>query len=294
MASLRNPPQRLKLMALVQRSFARAGWSVEHRNDDSHDFHIKINCICLLIKCIDDSRIDYESPSAIIIKLERYAREIRSRLNRQLVVIFDRNFLGTPLEKLVDRGIFAITADEIEVVSSLAAVSDRIPGPLLPSQKYILDRANDYAIHVSQLCRKAGDNDAAVYWARKAVDHCAGYSYVHIHLFRLLKDLGDFEAAAEVGKEIGRYRPDDPQFIRGMADLAHQRGDQAEAAKWQARLVEQPTNPRTLNDILTKQWQQNGSTNTTKSEGPSLSYQSEPPRSPIVRLLSGFWRRTGH
>jgi tetratricopeptide (TPR) repeat protein len=291
MASFTLPPQRIQLLKTVERAFTRAGWEVVGRHVDDHDFKVTCHDLCFLIKCLDETRITYESEFRILTSLERYAREVHSLRNRQLIVVLDWNFLSIPLDRLIDRRIFILTVDNLTSVTSLAAVGDRCPETLDERQTYLLERCVAYAVFLSQLYRKEGDYAASIKWARHAVEHSAGYTHAYLHLFEILKDTEDYDAAAELGETIIQYRSDDPQVLRGMQDLARRRGDKAEAAKWEKRLTEQPTTPRNLNDILAKQRAQNGTGERSAAAAPDTA--PPPTKSGLARLFRGFRRQLG-
>jgi hypothetical protein len=290
MASITHSPQRNRLMKAVERAFDKAGWDVEKRSAESCDFLVEAHTLNFPIKCLDDSRIDYDSAIAIVTTLERYTRELRSTCNRQLIVILDRNFLGIPLKSLLDRDVFAITLEEISFITVLAAWSGGIPPAATdPSQKYLLERSIGHAVSVSRRYRDQGDIEAAIAWGQTALRNSIGFTAAHMHLFGLLSAAGEFDAAAKVGQEVCRYRPDDPQILRGMADLARRRGDKAEAARWTVRLIKQPTTPRTLYDILAKQRQQSGQ---PVSQRPVVPREDVAPlKSVIARLFRGLLHR---
>jgi hypothetical protein len=258
MASFSNPPQRVKLMKTVKRAFELAGWKVHQRSDPSHEFLVETQDLDFLIKCLDESRIDYSSPTTIVTTIERDSRELRRLLNRQLVVIFDRNFLGIVLEDLMDRGIIAISLPEIEIVTGLAALAGGLPSTIFdPRQQCLLERCVNYDVALSKRYRANGNLEAAISWARLAVRHSATITKTHLYLLDLLKSAGEFEAATELGYEIRSHRPDDPEILQSMADLSRRQGDETEAARWTAQLAE-PTTPRTFEAILAKQLQQSG------------------------------------
>jgi hypothetical protein len=288
MASVTLPPERIRLLKAVKRAFTRAGWEVTHRSEESHDFRVDCGPLFFLIKCLDETKIRYVSATYIVGALERNARDLGSVGNRQLIVVFDWNFLSIDLDSLVDRGIFAVTADKIETVTSLSAVSDQIPAELTSRQMYLVVRSIDFAVFVSKLYHKKRDFAGAIEWGRHAVQHSVGYSGAYPWLFLLLKSAGELDAAAELGERIRFFRPDDRHFLLGLEDLARRRGNLAEAAVWRKRLEERPTAVRSFEDILTRQRAQN----MVEPSGPSAPVLSQNVKKSGLSWLRGLIHRS--
>ncbi|MCB8881828.1 hypothetical protein ACELLULO517_16390 [Acidisoma cellulosilytica] len=290
MASITFPPQRKKLLKAVERQFIGAGWAVDTTINDLRDLYVECNDLRFMIKCIDETRIDYESEGSIVSKLERLAREVQNIRNFPIIVVFDRHFLSVPLDGLTTLGIFALTLDDLPSVLELAAFSNKIPEGLDERQTYLVQRSINYATCTSERYANAKNSAEAIKWGKIAVTNSIGFSQAHMHLFKILKNNREFAAAAEIGKLIIGFRPDDPTVIRGLEDLALQRGDQAEAAKWRRRLEDQPTTPRSFNDILAKQRDQRA-----RSAQPSVAASPSEPeplpaKSGLARLLAGLRR----
>lgn len=290
MASITVPQQRIDLLKKVERLFEKDGWTVEKRRDESCDFFVGADSLTFLVKCLDETRIVYDSPTKIVTRLESYARELRNLRNRQLIVVLDRNFLGLPLDNLLERQIFALTLDELPLVSELARYRQSFPTGLDTRQTYLVEHCLTYTIFVSTLHQKAERWPEAIAWGRRATELGVGYTNALPHLFNLLKAAKQFDTAEEIGQKIMQFRPDDPQSIKRMAELARKRGDQAGTARWMAHLTERQTAPRTLQDILSKQREQSGQTNPRKDV--PAGAESPSPRSGLARLFAGFGRRT--
>ena len=273
MTAVTKSPQRIQLMKAVKRSFAQTGWAVHSSPVLAFDFRVESGELLFFVKCLDETKIVYESRPVILDGLERIARELRGSGHRQLIVILDRNFLSIDLQNLIDREIVALTLDDIGVITSLSAISDKAPGAVTQRQAYLLERSITYSVFLSKLYSKNGDYLAAIQWGRHAVQHSVGFNYAYFSLFNILVDAREFEAATELGEKIRQYRPDDPQILRGMEDLARKRGNLAEAAEWHARLTEQPTTPRTLGEILAKQ----------RAQNPPIPAAASPPPAPEPR-----------
>lgn len=284
------PPQKLrtKLLRAAVRAFEEAGWTVEARKGDTIDFRVDRDALNFLVACVDETRIQFESSSAIIDNLRRLESEVRRVRNRQLIIVLSWNFLCLDLNQLLGRDLFVITLDDLRSVTSLADVSDRIPDGVDERQAYLLKRCLDYAIFVSKLYHKSGDLSAAVQWGRYAVEQSAGLTNAYLSLFNILKAAQEFEAAAELGEKMRQFRPDDPQILRGLEDLARKRGNLAEAAEWRVRLTDMPTTPRTFEDILAKQRARNLSALPTP--GPSPAVETPGPERGIGRLFKAFRR----
>ncbi|HTI01174.1 MAG TPA: hypothetical protein VL752_09535 [Acidisoma sp.] len=289
MVSITNPPERIKLQKAVERAFEKENWIISKRRAEHHDFLVEKGSLNFLVKCMDETRIIYDSSTKIVTTLEGYAREHRHLRNRQLIVVFDRNFLGIPLESLIEREIFALTFDEIPLVTGLAGISHNVPEGLLPRQTYLIEHCLQQCIFISGLHWKAKNTPESIAWGRRAMDLSVGYTNALPHLFNLLKAAREYEEAEHIGQRIMQFRPDDPKSIQGMADLARRRGDAAEAQRWEKRLTEQRTAPRTLEDILSKQRQQAQQPNPeAKAEVPA---ENALPQSRLGRLFTGL-RRT--
>lgn len=288
MVSVTNPPERIRLLNAVEKAFNKGGWTVKKMGGMTVDFEPSIGRIRLAIRCVDETRMIYASSGDIVIRLEGEARKMRDFRKRQLVVVFDRDFLGVSLANLIERQIFAVTLDDLPLVVGLAKWHDVIPDGAEPRQQYLLERCVEYAPMIARRCHDQGDLAKAVIWAGHAVRHSIGFTPAHYLLFSLLKEAGDLSGAAELGEEIRRYRPDDPQFLRGMADLERRRGDKAAAARWTARLTEQPTTPRSIEGILAKQRQKSGQPALSKASQPEVPVRT--PKSGFARLFASLKR----
>jgi tetratricopeptide (TPR) repeat protein len=252
MASIGLPPRR-RLLKAVSRAFDCAGWQVQNRYEISNDFRVDCGSLCLFVKCLDESVANYQSNAKIIAEIERHTQELRVSGHHQLVVVLGRNFLSVPLDSLPGRGSFALTVDDLQIVTGLAAFRDQPPEHTDERQAYLLQRCYKYATFISELHHKKGELVEALRWGRYVVEHSVNYTNAYIRLFELLKEAGNYDEAADLGQKIFDFRPDDPRFLRGMEDLARKRGNRAEAAQWNKRLTAQPTVARTLNEILAKQ-----------------------------------------
>jgi hypothetical protein len=287
-ALVSNSPQRTKLLKAVTWTFSNAGWVISRRDEDSTDFRVEAGTLNFLIKCVDETSIHFDSPTKIVTKLAGYTREHRNLRSRQLIVVFSHNFLGTPLDKLIESNIFALTLADLNDVTNLIGVSNKIPEKLSRLQFDLLARCVEYALFVSHQYRTVGDLDNSIIWAKHAVQNTGGFTNSYIYLFELLKSAGDLEGAAKMAEQIIRYRPDDPQFLQGMADLARKRGDKTEEGVWLNRQLERPTFPRTLDGILAKQRQTNGRSPLEEKMAPAL--KRVPSKSGFGRLLKSFLR----
>jgi hypothetical protein len=256
MAIVSSSPQNQKLMKTVASSFRSAGWKVTAEKEENYDFRVDCDTLSFFVKCVDSTSLTYHGETKILWTLDRYVGQLRSR--RQLIVIFDKRFLSVSLDTLKDRGIFALTVDDIQLVTGLSAVSRRIPGVEDTRQIYLLERCVKYAVFVSQQHRKNGDFDDAIKWGRLAVTHSTGFNHSYSNLFGILKDAGDYAAAAELGQTMQSFKSTDPSFLRAMEDLSRKLSNQTEASQWRERLANRSTMPRTLNDILAKQRAANG------------------------------------
>ena len=118
--------------------------------------------------------------------------------------------------------------------------------------------------------------------------HSVGYTNAYLSLFNILNAAREFDAAAELGEKMRQFRPDDPQILRGMEDLARKRGNLQEAAEWRRRLTEETTTPRNFDEILAKQRLRNPSASPATSPPPAV--ETPEPERGIARLFKPFRR----
>ncbi len=275
---------KIKLMKTVERAFKSAGWTVGSGKSEMFDFKVDHGALSLFIKCVDSNIMKFCEQAKILLDLERYSSHLKR--SRQLIVIFESDFLTIPLDSLDSYGIFALTIAEIALVTDLATVSQKIPNVKDRRQIYLLERCAKYAALVSKLHSKNGDINAAIEWGQLAVKHSSGFSQAYFSLFGLLKDGGQYDAAAELGEQIRSFQPDDPHFLRGMEDLARRRGNKSEALEWRQRRFDHPTTPRTLDDILRKQRMANSpKTHSETTEIHSVEIPSKYTLSKLMALL---------
>jgi hypothetical protein len=142
---------------------------------------------------------------------------------------------------------------DLGLVTNLSVYSETVPQSLDVRQSFLLQKNVDYAMFVSSKFRENGDYGEATVWARYAVENCFSFFPPYQHLFSILRDSGDLAAAEELGKVMIRIRPDDPQVLTALKDLARRRGDTIGMNEWNRRLQEKPTTPRTIKEILDKQ-----------------------------------------
>ena len=184
------------------------------------------------------------------------------------------------------------TMETMAVIPDLARVSRSVPSQISDVQLLLLQCNIEYCVTIANIYRKEKNLDRALEWSRIAVANSSGITVAHTCLFHTLREAADYSAAEEIGNVIFSSRRNDPEVVRGLADIAKRRGDHENKQKWDTILAEGKVNPSTLEDILTKQRLQ-----TAHSPHPSICSGERAQSNDIASLhstpsvMSGLVRR---
>lgn len=251
MSAYMNPPEKARLLDIVEGAFLKAGWRGERRDSD-HDFSFRAGGFEIIVKCLDESRATFDNAARLITSLEEGNRVFRGYFLPYLVVL-DRNFLFADLESLQKRDLMVVTLEDLPLILDLKEFETRLPDEIDPRQEFLLVRSMHAALSISSRYHDIGQKERALFWAKQALEHASGLCDAHWRLFWLYREYGDLDAAAAIGEELRSYRPGDPAVLRLLIDLESQRGNEAEAEKLRDHLENRPTQAFSFDDIIAKQ-----------------------------------------
>jgi hypothetical protein len=241
-----------RLVKAAEQHFVAQGWRVEHKPSEKQDLFVTSDQANLRfsVKCINQSVRNFRSTTEVIEEVERNARYFRSVYNRPVVNVLDRNFLFVNLDSLLSRGLFVIEVATLPTVANLAHYGEYPPPHPCPYQTYLLERSIDYATSVAERYQAKGDRDSALRWARAAFDNSNGFTVALITLFRVYRDTGHASEAAEIADLMVDLRPNDPHVLKIMRDFAMRQNDSAGYERWNDRLKELASSPRTFDELV--------------------------------------------
>jgi tetratricopeptide (TPR) repeat protein len=286
-----------QLVKGAEQQFLRTGWKVERVLSETQDLcvvssHPKLK---YSIKCIPHTVETFKSTSQILEDIERNTRYFRSTLNRVVVHVLDYNFLLTDLESLMNRGLFVIELGTVHAVADLANCGEGPPLHPEPRQTYLLERSIEYAVSLAEKYRANGDVDSALRWARAAFNNSSGFSAALIALFRLYRDTGQMEKAAELVNLMVHYRPNDPNILKIMRDFAKRQNDSESYEHWNLRVKAASGAPRTFEEMMRSQTSKSSVKSLEMSSvgsNPNSVHQNAPPSSnPLIRKAFAFLKR---
>jgi tetratricopeptide (TPR) repeat protein len=267
-------PQRRQFTETIARHFKTIGWAVNHRVSDYLDFEIRSNNLRYMIRCFDDMAIRFRSSDYLLDEMDRNGNFLLRTRNQVRLTILEHNFFGIELRSLERRNIFAITCDEINIVSDLIAFSSNPPKGLSAYQMELLDRNVEYGHSISEYFRKQGDYEQALKWAKIAVSASFVIAEAHLHLFNLFVEIKRYDEARAIGNILSEHRSLDPRVAKAMLNFAIQTEDASGLEYWKRKLSDNNSQVTTFETLLENQRISSGSdltmsgqTNSTAATG---------------------------
>lgn len=243
---------RLKFAKVVSGQFESHGWKVQPLYTERQDFIVSSGDLQFSIMCRHESEFSYKRAAPLLETIELSSLELRSRANKLLITVFDKNFLGIHPNILLERDVFVIFYSELNEIASLIRFNNVVPHDLSQKQEYLVKNNVEYATSVSKILLRDKKIEEALYWAELAVQKSYGVTEAHFHSFSLYLKCDKLAEAGLIADYLTSHRGNDPRVIKLMIEFEKKRNNVSSVIKWETKL-QHASKPVNFEGLLEKQ-----------------------------------------